>query len=112
VLTAAHGDPDAGRVVRDAAEALGGGVGFLVNVLDLEAVVVGDGLGLAGGPDWDAFTDSVRLFRRMAERDPVVVQRGLPSDASPEPCRELQETRWDSWNLCDPACIISKVCDQ
>ena len=61
VLAAAGtGDPDAVRVVRDAGEAVGAGVGFLVNVLDPEAVVVGGGLGLAGGLYWDAFIDSVR----------------------------------------------------
>jgi glucokinase len=61
VLAAAdRGDPEAARAVRDAAEALGSGVGFLVNVLDPEAVVVGGGLGLAGGLYRDAFTDAVR----------------------------------------------------
>jgi glucokinase len=55
-----RGDPDAARVVREAGEALGSGVGFLVNVLDPDAVVVGGGVGLAGGLYWDAFLDSVR----------------------------------------------------
>jgi glucokinase len=61
VLAAAgQGDAAAARVVREAGEALGSGVAFLVNVLDPGAVVVGGGLGLAGGPYWDAFLDSLR----------------------------------------------------
>jgi glucokinase len=57
---ARQGDPDAVRVVREAGEALGSGVGFLVNVLDPEVVVVGGGLGLAKGLYWDNFLDSLR----------------------------------------------------
>jgi glucokinase len=53
-------DPGAERVVREAAEALGSSVGFLVNILDPEAVVIGGGLGLAGGSYWDSFVGSVR----------------------------------------------------
>ena len=61
VLKAAdRGDPAAARAVRDAAEALGSGIGFLLNVLDPEAVVVGGGLGLAGGTYWGALTGAVR----------------------------------------------------
>ena len=33
---------------------------FLVNVLDPEAVVIGGGLGLAGGLYWDAFVGSLQ----------------------------------------------------
>ncbi len=54
------GDAGAARVVREGGEALGLAVAFLVNVLDPEAVVVGGGLGLAGGAYGDAFVDSVR----------------------------------------------------
>ena len=83
VLAAAdRGDPDAVRVVRDAAEALGSGVGFLVNVLDPEAVVVGGGLGLAGGLYWDAFVDSVRRHVwAEATRDLPIVPAELGTDA-------------------------------
>ena len=42
---AEEGDPEAVRVVRSAGEALGNSVGFLVNVMDPEAIVVGGGLG-------------------------------------------------------------------
>jgi glucokinase len=47
-------------VIRDAGEALGSGLGFLVNVLDPDAVVVGGGLGLAGGLYWEALVESAR----------------------------------------------------
>ncbi|MCU1246986.1 MAG: hypothetical protein JWQ49_15 [Edaphobacter sp.] len=35
-------------------------VGFLVNVLDPETVIVGGGLGLSGGMYWDSFVASIR----------------------------------------------------
>jgi glucokinase len=57
---AARGEPLAVDVVHSAGEALGSAVGWLVNVLDPGAVVVGGGLGLAGGPYWDAFVPAVR----------------------------------------------------
>jgi glucokinase len=60
VAAAARGEPDAARVIRDAGEALGSGLGFLVNVLDPDAVVVGGGLGLAGGLYWEALVESTR----------------------------------------------------
>ena len=82
LAAADRGDPDAARVVRDAAEALGSGVGFLVNVLDPEAVVVGGGLGLAGGLYWDALIDSVRRHVwAEATRDLPIVRAELGTDA-------------------------------
>jgi glucokinase len=57
---AAAGDREAIGVVRSGARALGTSVGFLVNVLDPEAVVVGGGLGLAGGLYWDELIVSTR----------------------------------------------------
>lgn len=57
---AARNDPVATSVVRSAGEALGNSVGFLINILDPEAVVVGGGLGLAGGLYWDSFVASAR----------------------------------------------------
>ncbi len=56
----ASGDPDACYVLSTAGEALGNSVAWLVNVLDPEAVVVGGGLGLAGGLYWDRFVTSAR----------------------------------------------------
>ena len=57
---AASGDAIAAEVVRSAGEALGMSAGFLVNVLDPELVIVGGGVGLAGGLYWDAFTQATR----------------------------------------------------
>ena len=61
VLGAARtGDEVAVTVVRSAGEALGNVVGFLINVVDPEAVVVGGGLGQAGGLYWSSFVESAR----------------------------------------------------
>lgn len=60
LAAAAAGEPVAAEVVRTAGEALGNSVGWLVNVLDPAAVVVGGGLGLAGGLYWDSFVASTR----------------------------------------------------
>jgi len=83
VLTAAEqGDTDAVRSVRDAAEALGSGVGWLVNVLDPEAIVVGGGLGLAGGLYWAVLTESARRHVwAEAARDLPIVRADLGADA-------------------------------
>jgi glucokinase len=55
LAAAAEGDREATQVVESAGAALGVGVGWLINVLDPEAVIVGGGLGLAGGLYWDSF---------------------------------------------------------
>lgn len=61
VLAAAEAeDPLARQVVLSAAVSLGNSVGFLVNVLDPEAVIVGGGLGLGGGIYWSSFVASTR----------------------------------------------------
>jgi glucokinase len=61
VLAAADaGDATALRVVQTAGVALGSSVAFLANVLDPEAIVVGGGLGLAGGLYWEAFVRATR----------------------------------------------------
>jgi glucokinase len=85
VLAAAvRGDPDAARVVRDSGEAVGAAVGWLANVLDPEAVVVGGGLGLAGGLYWDAFTDTVRRHVwAEATRELPILRAELGADAGP-----------------------------
>ena len=54
------GDAQAAAIVTSAGEALGVAVGWLVNVLDPEAVIVGGGLGVAGGAYWESFTASAR----------------------------------------------------
>jgi glucokinase len=66
------GDRIAAEVVRSAGAALGNSVGFLINILDPEAVVVGGGLGLAGGLYWESFVSSAR------EHIWAEATRGLP----------------------------------
>jgi len=79
---ATAGDEIAGKVVRSAGEALGNSVGFLVNVLDPQAVIVGGGLGLAGGLYWESFIHSTR--RRIwskTSRDLPIIRAKLGEDA-------------------------------
>ncbi|MEJ7616162.1 MAG: ROK family protein [Pyrinomonadaceae bacterium] len=57
---AAAGDQDARRVLETAGSALGVTTGLLINVLDPQAVVVGGGLGRAGGCYWESFVKSTR----------------------------------------------------
>jgi glucokinase len=61
VLAAADaGDSRAAGVVERAGRLAGMGVGLLVNLLDPAAVVVGGGLGCAGGGFWRALVESAR----------------------------------------------------
>lgn len=61
VLTAASaGDLRAISVLRQGAQALGTAIGWAVNVLDPEAIVLGGGLGLADGLYRDALVAAVR----------------------------------------------------
>lgn len=54
------GDAAAIEIVDSAGAALGVRVGWLVNVLDPAAIVVGGGLGLAGGRYWSSFVRATR----------------------------------------------------
>ncbi|HEX8854884.1 MAG TPA: ROK family protein [Thermoleophilaceae bacterium] len=47
-----HGDPLAHKIMRRAVEALGAGVASCLNVLDVEAVIIGGGLGVRLGEDY------------------------------------------------------------
>lgn len=60
VAAANAGDEIATEVIRSAAEALGVHVAFLCNIIDPEAVIVGGGVGLAGGLYWESFVESTR----------------------------------------------------
>jgi glucokinase len=61
VLAAAlANDAEAEAVARSGGDALGVVVGWLVNVLDPELVIVGGGLGLSGGPFWDGLVEAAR----------------------------------------------------
>ncbi len=74
---ASHGDPIASRSVERAAEALGSAVGQAVNILDPELVVVGGGLGLAGGTWWDGVVASARhsIWSDLTRELPIVPAR-------------------------------------
>ena len=69
---AEEGDTAAIDIVTSAGKALGNSVGFLVNVMDPEAIIVGGGLGSAKGLYWDSFVASTRAHI-WAENS-----RGLP----------------------------------
>jgi glucokinase len=61
VLTAAEsGEAWAFEVIESAGKALGNSVGFMINILDPEIVIVGGGLGLARGLYWKSFVQSAR----------------------------------------------------
>ena len=74
---ASHGDPIAVHVTDSAAEALGSAVGQAVNILDPELVVVGGGLGLAGGSWWDRVVASARrsIWSGQTRELPIVPAR-------------------------------------
>jgi glucokinase len=59
-LAAGEGDELAKEILASAGEALGVSAAFLVNVLDPGLLVVGGGVGLAGGLYWDAFEKACR----------------------------------------------------
>jgi glucokinase len=60
IVAAEAGDAAACAIVVSAAEALGSAIGWLVNVADPAAMVVGGGLGSAPGLYWDHLTDAIR----------------------------------------------------
>lgn len=82
ILAAVASDSSATEIVRSAGEALGNSVGFLVNVLDPAAVIVGGGLGLAGGLYWDSFVRATRThIWSDATRDVPILPATLGVDA-------------------------------
>jgi glucokinase len=82
LAAAAAGDSDAARVVRMAGEALGATVGLMVNMLDPEAIVVGGGLGMAGGLYWESFVAATRQhIWSDTHRDLSIVTAAYGSDA-------------------------------
>ena len=60
IAAATAGNSVAARIIQSSSQALESRVALLVNVLDPEAVVIGDGLGLSDGPYWDHFIASTR----------------------------------------------------
>jgi len=79
---ASAGDRDAMEILISAGHALGVSAAFLVNVLDPELMVIGGGLGMAGGLYWDAFLKSCRehIFADNS-RDLSIVTAKLGTDA-------------------------------
>lgn len=79
---AQSGDREAIEVVRSAGTALGAALGFLVNVLDPAAIVVGGGLGLSGGCYWEALVESTRAHVwAEGSRGLPIVRAALGADA-------------------------------
>jgi glucokinase len=71
---AAGGDADAAAVISDAATATGALIGQMINMLDPEAVVIGGGLGLAGGFYGDRLVNAIRqhVFAEDARHLPIL----------------------------------------
>ncbi|MDX2152150.1 MAG: ROK family protein [Bryobacteraceae bacterium] len=104
---AAAGEAAAMEVVTSAATALGSAVGFLANVLDPEAVVVGGGLGLCGGLFWKELVASARrhIWARETQALPIVTaELGADCGVIGAAVRCRQELSFDEENL---ACRIS-----
>ena len=82
IAAAAAGDRTAEQIVVSAGAALGNTVGFLINVLDPQAVIVGGGLGLAGGLYWDSFVTSTRRhICSQVSKDLPIIRAKLGADA-------------------------------
>jgi glucokinase len=73
LAAAAAGDKTAVEVIRSGAESLGVGIAWLVNTLDPEAIIVGGGLGVAGGLYWDHCVASTRrhIWAEAARQLPI-----------------------------------------
>jgi glucokinase len=82
LAAAAAGDQAALEVVESAGVALGVSVAWLVNVLDPQAIIVGGGLGLAGGRYWDSFVAATREhIWAESSRDLPILMAALGPDA-------------------------------
>jgi glucokinase len=82
VERAAAGDVPAQEILRTAGQALGNSLAFLANITDPEAIVVGGGLGVAGGLYWESMIHACRSAIYAEEtRDLPIVQAELGADA-------------------------------
>jgi len=82
LAAAASGDPAATKIITAAADSLGNAIGFLVNIVDPAALVIGGGLGLAGGLYRDHLIASTRAhIWNSAARDLPILPATLGSDA-------------------------------
>jgi glucokinase len=76
------GDAIAAQVVDDATHSLGGAIAIVVNMLDPEALVIGGGLGLAGGRYGEMLTTAIRQhIWAEAARDLPILPARLGADA-------------------------------
>ncbi len=76
------GDAQAAAIVRHAGEAMGVSLGWLVNVLDPEALVIGGGLGTAPGLYWESLVAATREhIWSDTNRDLPIVQAALGPDS-------------------------------
>lgn len=57
---AEQGDPIAVNILESAGAALGNSIAFLVNIVDPDALVIGGGLGMAGGIYWESMEAAIR----------------------------------------------------
>jgi glucokinase len=79
---AAKGDARALQVLESAGAALGNTAAFLANVLDPEAIIVGGGLGSAGGPYWQHFVEVTREHIWSDDtRNLPIIKAALANDA-------------------------------
>ncbi len=76
------GDAQAAAIVRHAGEAVGVSLGWLVNVLDPEALVIGGGLGTAPGLYWASLVTATRAhIWSDINRELPIVQAALGPDS-------------------------------
>jgi glucokinase len=83
VITLANeGDALAHEILQSAGQAMGSALGWLANVLDPAAIVIGGGLGTADGLYWDAMARSARehIWSDDTRRLPIV-KAALGQDA-------------------------------
>jgi len=77
-----RGDTHARAIIESAGEALGMGIALYVNLLDPEAVIVGGGLGSAGGVYWERAVASAReLIWADNVRDLPILRAALGENA-------------------------------
>ncbi|HZQ09949.1 MAG TPA: ROK family protein, partial [Anaerolineae bacterium] len=77
-----QGDSDARAIIESAGDTLGMGIALYVNLLDPEAVIIGGGLGSAGGIYWERAVASARkLIWADNTRDLPILHAGLGENA-------------------------------
>jgi glucokinase len=98
---ASNGDQDAIGILNSAGEALGVSAAFLVNILDPEMIVLGGGLGTAGGIYQESFDRSCRehIFAENSRKLPIVLAK-LGIDAGVIGAAAIALTQQDNkeWN--------------